>query len=407
MKDGKTIAYKTAYFGEIKAGTPAQTFTVVFDTGSGHVILPRTSCRSETCAKHRRYERTASSSAVDIEYNGSPLKADAKERDQVVVSFGTGKVTGEFVQDRICLGTSMVECVDLRLVLATEMTPDPFSYFAFDGVMGLGLDALRLHSKFSIFGEMINQNPRMLPQFSVFLSRYEDGESTISFGGVDTKRAETDIQWAPVAMAELGYWQVQIKQVRIGETILDDCAEGDCRAILDTGTSLLGVPRLAARSMHRLLARPAPSQGQNPAEIDCRQVPGYTIDFDLDGTVISLPVEDYSRPAPINMSTASNGSTLVCRSLLLPVDMKEPLGPKIFIWGEPVLRRYLTVYDLAQKRVGFSLARQSDKSSDSLMPSIGAPAEGSLLAGAPLPGASGSRTSSGTSASEKPLATTV
>merc|ERR1719375_1660211 len=188
-------------------------------------------------------------------------------------------------------------------------------------------------------------------------------------------------------MSELGYWQVQIKQIRIGDSVLEDCAEGDCRAVLDTGTSLLGVPKIAARNMHRLLARPAPTD-KDPTEIDCRQVPGHSIDFDLGDAVMSIPVEDYSRPAPINMTTANNGSSLICRSLLLPVDMKAPLGPKIFILGEPVLRRYLTVYDLEQKRIGFSLARQPPPPAAPLASStIGAPPEGSLLAGAPLPGA--------------------
>merc|ERR1719326_311823 len=84
------------------------------------------------------------------------------------------------------------------------------------------------------------------------------------------------------------------------------------------------------------------------------------------------------------MTTPSNGSSMVCRSLLLPIDMRPPLGPKIFVWGEPVLRRYLTVYDLAEKRIGFSLARQSEVPSGEA-PSVGTPPEGSLVAGAPLP----------------------
>lgn len=381
MKNDVAIAYKTAFFGEISAGSPAQTFTVVFDTGSGHVILPRTSCLTETCAKHRRYDSQASTSSVDIEYDGTPIKTTAKERDQVVVSFGTGKVTGEFVRDMVCISGSDT-CVDLRVVLATDMTPDPFGHFAFDGVMGLGLDSLRLHPKFSFFGQMIAQHPEMLPQFSVFLARHDGAESTITFGGHDKEKAESDVAWTPVAMPQLGFWQVQIKRVRIGDTVLEDCAEGDCRAIVDTGTSLLGVPKLSTRSLHRLLARPAPPT--DGGEVDCRQVPGHSIDFELEGTTVSIPVEDYSRPAPINMTTANNGSSMICRSLLLPIDMKAPLGPKIFVWGEPVLRRYLTVFDLAEKRVGFSLARQSELQPGGPPRSIGAPPEGSLLAGAPL-----------------------
>merc|ERR1719424_2540005 len=137
--------------------------------------------------------------------------------------------------------------------------------------------------------------------------------------------------------------------------------------------------------MHRLLARPVPSQVSDPNGIDCRQVPGQTIDFDLGDTVVSIPVEDYSRPAPINMTSADNiSSSLICRSLLLPIDMKAPVGPKVFIWGEPVLRRYLTVYDIAKQRVGFSLARQTEYPAGPAV-SIGLPPAGSLLIGAPLP----------------------
>merc|ERR1712031_81131 len=36
--------------------------------------------------------------------------------------------------------------------------------------------------------------------------------------------------------------------------------------------------------------------------------------------------------------------------------MPEPLGPNLFILGEPVLHRYYTVYDWVQLQVGFSLA---------------------------------------------------
>merc|ERR1719437_132813 len=99
MKDEKIIAYKTAYFGSVKVGDPVQqSFTVVFDTGSGHLILPSTACHSETCAKHRRYNRTVSASALDI------------ERDQVSIAFGTGEVVGEFVREVVCLGEPGMDC---------------------------------------------------------------------------------------------------------------------------------------------------------------------------------------------------------------------------------------------------------------------------------------------------------
>merc|ERR1719237_1082235 len=66
--NGKEIGYKTAYFGHVFAGGPQrQNFTVVFDTGSGNVILPSTACNSEACMKHQRYDRRSSESAIEID----------------------------------------------------------------------------------------------------------------------------------------------------------------------------------------------------------------------------------------------------------------------------------------------------------------------------------------------------
>lgn len=244
-KNGKTVAYKTAYFGDVHLGAAdPQTFTVVFDTGSGHVILPSTSCNSDACVKHRRYNRTASASAVDIEMDGTQLKPDAAERDQVAIAFGTGEVLGEFIREAVCLGSPPVSgssessCVDLRVVLASKMTEDPFAHFDFDGVLGLGLSALTLSPEFNFFGQMLAQRPGMQPRFAVFLARSEGHDSVISFGGHEDRFAGSDIQWAPVAMSELGYWQVQLKSVKVGDQELEDCSDGSCRAILDTGTSL-------------------------------------------------------------------------------------------------------------------------------------------------------------------------
>lgn len=177
---------------------------------------------------------------------------------------------------------------------------------------------------------------------------------------------------------------MKLKNVKIGNQVVEECQDGSCRAILDTGTSLLGVPRQAVRSMHRMLARPVPEEMSHQPGIDCRRLPGSQLDFEMGDAVMSLSPEDYSRPLPFNMTMPNQDKwRLFCRSLLLPVEMAEPLGPKVFIWGEPVLRRYYTIYDLANKRIGLALARQPVGQASSPA-SVGAPPAGSLLSGSPL-----------------------
>merc|ERR1740138_903301 len=261
QRNNVTVAYKTAYFGKVFLGLQEQqqNFTVVFDTGSGHFFLPSSTCRTETCLMHQRYNRSASPSAVEIDHDGAAVDPASAERDQVSIVYGTGEIVGEFVREKVCLAgappalaadpatasnatAERPDCTTLRVILATEMTREPFWTFKFDGVLGLGLDSLALDPEFSFFGQMAKQHHLTEARFGYFLSRSDLRPSEISFGGHDARRVASELQWAPVERPELGYWQVKILSVTVAGKALPMCQESDCLAIADTGTSLIGVP---------------------------------------------------------------------------------------------------------------------------------------------------------------------
>lgn len=386
-RDGAVVAHKTAYFGDIEVGmgsTP-QRFSVVFDTGSGHMLLPSLQCRSEACMVHRRYDGFSSASVVPIDHDGAPVTPHAFERDQIAIEFGTGEVVGEFAYETVCLAQANESsdgspptdgpirdyprnleqhprafgrgCVRLRVVLATEMTKDPFYNFQFDGVLGLGLEGMALDPEFSFFGQLTRQLLAPSPLFGVYISRDDSTSSELSFGGVDKQRFDTTMQWTPVLSPHLGYWQVAIKSVRVGDKVLDLCRDEDCVGILDTGTSLLGAPEAAAQVLHPQLARIVPD---DPPELDCRDFPGPDLVFDLGGFEVTLTAAEYSRPTAMRV-TGGQKTRVVCRASLLRTEIGPPLGPKAFILGEPVLRRYYTAYNWKSRQVGFALAKHPPK----------------------------------------------
>lgn len=367
--NGKTVSHKTAYYGSIFVGQPQpQNFTVVFDTGSGHLFLPDKACKDEACLQHKRYDRSLSASAMEINDDGS--LPEQTERDSVSIAYGTGEILGSFVKDVVCVGSpgttsegeQVPQCTSARVILAREMTSEPFEHFDFDGVLGLGLNSLALNPEFHLFSQLSGRN-HLDPTFGVFLSRMNAPGSEVTFGGHNAGRTKGPIQWVPVASSKLGYWGVQILAVRVGEKELPICQDGECVAIVDTGTSLLGVPRQGLSSLLAATARIATGLAEEENK-DCRQVGGPSLTFELaGGASVELGADDYSRPAPTQVKSSSTGETqTICRALLLPVEMPV-VGSKVFLFGEPVLQKYYTAFDSGKLRVGFALADHDQQSS--------------------------------------------
>eukprot|EP00929_Paragymnodinium_shiwhaense_P119235 TRINITY_DN91119_c0_g1_i1.p1 TRINITY_DN91119_c0_g1~~TRINITY_DN91119_c0_g1_i1.p1 ORF type:complete len:623 (-),score=96.37 TRINITY_DN91119_c0_g1_i1:83-1951(-) len=382
---GSQLQYRSAYYGTLRLGSSAEDYTFVFDTGSGHLIVPSGYCHSETCKSHKRYKRSQSSTAVDILYDGTPVKKN-EARDQMTVSFGTGEVTGVFVDEVVCLNdvasqasllslqqnTEGAElppgCARMRIVTATEMSADPFKDFEFDGVLGLGLDGLSQTSEFNfinIFASDAISHGGDNKMFAIFLGQDSHEKSELALGGYDEDHLDGDVHWNPVLDPELGHWTVRIKSVRMGDTRVQYCDEG-CKAVMDTGTSLIAVPSDSFSQFYKLLWHRAPLDGE------CRG-PGPELTFELERGSITIGPEDYARaetckrPAKATGFQASGtyGPTrhdMCCRPLLMSMDMPEPIGPKLFIFGEPILRKYYTVYDAERKRVGVGKAAHQEPS---------------------------------------------
>jgi len=310
-------------------------------------------------------------------------------------------------------------CVEMHVVVAVEMSTQPFKSFRFDGILGLGLDSLAMSGAFSAFDMLSGSGMLGTSHFGVFLTEGEEGEeSEIAFGGIDDKRLLEPLSWAPVIMPDLGYWLLEIVAVRIDGRTLDVCSDGTCKGVVDTGTSHWGVPAPYDTEIARLLARPAGDL------LDCRLAQAPEVQIELRGYNITLHPFNYMRRLPLregvtvgsaqgvympsnetnatlaapppdavalvganssnatalaaggvgglvagNASNTSNATTeeevrRFCRPKMMPVRLPEPLGPKLFILGEPMLHRYYTVYDWASKRVGLGLANNRQNTRD-------------------------------------------
>lgn len=340
------------YYGRVSFGSPPQVFDMVFDTGSGNVVLPTTKCTDEACTRHRRWVASDSKTAVQLAYDdGTLLQTGETDRDTTTITYGTGKLTGEYIRD-ICMGdpgavNSMCTTVDFLGVV--QESRFPFVELPFDGIFGLGLAGLSAGNSFNFVNRMRTNASVADPTFAVFLRNLgTDEDSEITFGGYRPERLEdpeNGLKWLPVPQDEAdgkGYWLVTMRDIYVKGQPLHICDDfGDtprCQVAMDTGSSLMMGPPFAVNT---LLSAIGGCSGTLPTlRFEFDAMGGSTFD-------VYLAPEDYAE-------FSSEG----CATAFQPIELPPSLGP-MWVLGQTALRKYYSVYDPKRWRVGIGLARHT------------------------------------------------
>jgi len=328
--------HKTAYFGTLHVGTPKQKFSVVFDTGSGNLLVPGKDCMSTACLQHDRFDEASSSTMKEVNCDGSPMRSK-ESVDEVTIKFGTGEITGRCLEDEICVGSI---CSRGSFVAASDETAHPFAAFAFDGVLGLALPGMAQGASFSLLERLSSSGALKAPIFSVFLSDSDNEGSEIVFGETRKERMATDLFWVPVSRPT-GYWQVQIEDVTLNNKKQGICAS--CQVAVDTGTSELAGPSSVISQLEESLNVAA----------DCSNFAKLPkLGFVVNGKILNLEPKDYIDKA--------DGD---CKVSLMRLDVPPPNGP-LFVFGIPFLQKFYTVYDRNTKQVGFAVAKHANQAQE-------------------------------------------
>mmetsp|Transcript_75935 Transcript_75935/g.220505 ORF Transcript_75935/g.220505 Transcript_75935/m.220505 type:complete len:421 (+) Transcript_75935:138-1400(+) len=323
--------HASEYFGKVSVGTPPQEFEVVFDTGSGNLLIPSKQCKGTACTSHKRFDAAASTTAVDVAFADKPDKAVTRggDRDVVTITFGTGEISGVFVKDHICVGSV---CTHGDFVAATDESDEPFSLVPFDGILGLSLPQMSEGAHFNIFDCMIRDKVLKKNMFAVFFGAEDNEDSEITFGDYRHERMASDLFWVPVTNP--GYWQVEMEDITMKNAPQGFC-HGNCQVAVDTGTSLMAGPTDIVNELIDKIG-----VANNCSNYD--HLPD--LGFIVGRHILNLKPEDY-------VDKSEDG----CSVALMAMDIPPPKGP-LFIFGDPFLRKYYTVYDRENLRVGFALA---------------------------------------------------
>jgi hypothetical protein len=256
-------------------------------------------------------------------------------------------------------------CFEGNFIAATQESTEPFQEIPFDGIMGLGFKDLSMGAGFNIVDDLQAKGNLPGGQFSFYLT--DGGESEVTFGGYRPEYLASDIVYAPVKVES--WWQVGMDDICFNNVPQKLC-DGDCEVAVDTGTSMLAGPSDLVDKL---------SNKMNVKE-DCSNFNDLpNLGFQLGNKVLNLKPDDY---------VDRDGSS--CSFSLMALDVPPPKGP-VFIFGDPFLRRFVTIFDRAKSRVGFAVAKNGDNANpNELIATVGGASENdssSEAAGGAQPGA--------------------
>jgi len=321
------------YYGPIDIGTPAQTFNVIFDTGSSNLWVPSKECPiwEVACRFHNRYDHKKSTTYKE---NGTEFE----------IQYGSGSMSGFVSGDTTCIAGVCV--TDQLFAEATHEPGLAFLAAHFDGILGMGFPQISVNGITPVFHTMMEQGVVEAPVFGFWLNRDPEGKEggELTLGGSDPAHYSGDITYVPVDRE--GYWQITMDSMSTGGNTVG--CDGGCTAIVDTGSSLMVGPSAETNAINKIIGGVEMVPGTGQYFIDCALIPSLpTIDLTIGGTAFTLTGKDY-------ILEVSQFGQSQCISGFMGLDL--PMGPW-WILGDVFIGRFYTEFDVGNSRVGFANAK--------------------------------------------------
>lgn len=320
------------YVGRIQVGTPGQSFDVIFDSGSSNLWINSVECPSEACMIHNRFDHSKSDTF-------KPVGMDMSVR------FGTGSIDGFLGQDTFTFGPVKVKGQTFGQI--TQEIGDVFLSGKFDGILGLSFPSLSAAGYTPVFDNIIKQGLLTQNCYSFYYSKLPRQESALVLGAPDPVLFRGGMRYLKVSRAL--YWEVELKDIKIGNEFLHVCDDGPCKAVVDTGTSLLTGPSDDISAVLNRLN----------IESDCSTVndlPVITYILKDEERTYEFPIEpDFYVVKSNSRDEDEPEQSKYCKPGFMALDVPAPRGP-LWILGDIFMRKYYTVFDRDYNRLGFGEA---------------------------------------------------
>eukprot|EP01084_Bolivina_argentea_P242514 406800_1 len=327
--------FNNQYVGDISIGYPQQRLSVVMDTGSSDIWVPSSDCMQ--CGRHKMYK--------DDKSQTNELKLSTGVPMPFVINYGSGTVKGIQIEEQVEIGGLRVTNMTIGEVLYEDAD---VSRLLMDGIVGLGFRGLSMITRPTFLELLWEQYPDMPKLFSVFLSNNpydEENASRLQIGGCDVNIVGDNASWhytplASYSYIENGYWSVKLTSISAmvgNEQYFVPISDGSCLAIVDTGTSGIGVPKDLFEEVLYSITSGMSCKGIRCIGVGPDDFPTINIGIYPDN-VFPLRGDDY----------------VMCLPFGICVVKLQPSIDGYWILGDVFLQAYYTLFDYGNLRLGFA-----------------------------------------------------
>ncbi|KAI0632379.1 acid protease [Trametes polyzona] len=305
--------------GAVAIGSPAQRFTIDFDTGSSDLWVPSSSCKS--CESRNLYNPSKSSDS-------------SKKSGSFSISYGDGSTaSGTPYTDTVTVGG--VKVTDQYLAAVTKESSE-FQQGAVDGLLGLGFPALSELKNNPFFFTAIKQGAVSKGEFAFKLAKTG---SELFIGGTNKKLYSGAIEFHDLSSA-IGYWMIGGGSVSIN----GKKAVSGFDTIIDSGSTIMIAPQIAAQSFWKQVkGAKVFDQESGMYSYPCKSAP--KVAFSWGGKSWSISADDF------NLGETEEGSGQ-CVGALVAGDVG--LGDSIWLLGDTLMKNVYTVFSVDKNAVGFA-----------------------------------------------------
>ncbi|KAH0527031.1 hypothetical protein TsFJ059_002075 [Trichoderma semiorbis] len=282
---------------KLNVGTPPQTLTVVFDTGSSDV-------------------EPASQLQANVEIEG-------------VISRDVISVAGLQLQDfQFGLITNQ----------SAALGVDPF-----DGIVGMGFSSGLTTGPHTFIGGVNGSGQIPQAVYGLYLTPQSVGHAEISLGGVDSSKLVSEINYIPVFPAT-GQFNGTFEKVYVDNAITNVSSN---YAIYDSGTANIVAPKNDAEEIYAMISPDIkPVDTVRTYGIPCSKLKDIksSISFVIGGRNYTIPSQELS-VGPISDQPD------ICQTL---INSSGDEANSLWVIGGSLLKYYYTVWDIENVRFGLA-----------------------------------------------------